>query len=288
MPEVSAARPARPLVALSFESRRAAEMEKLLRQAGFEPVVAPSLREVPVESDPGALELLRRLREGKVDLLILLTGVGTRSLVRLLSRHATPDEIRLLFGRTLRVARGPKPTKALGELGTPPDLVVPEPNTWRELLALLDRSVPLRGKVVAVQEYGRPNQELLRALEERGAEVLPVRPYRWSLPEDLAPLREAVLRATGGGVDVALFTSAQQVENVLHVASELELEEPFRRAIASCCVGSVGPVCSEALREHGLPVDLEPPHPRMGVLVRLVGEKAREIVEKKRDRAAPG
>jgi uroporphyrinogen-III synthase len=177
------------------------------------------------------------------------------------------EELVGALGRVVTVARGPKPVAALRELGLAPTVTIPEPNTWRELLAGLDARGRLAGKRVAVQEYGASNPELLAGLTARGAAVVRVPVYRWALPEDLAPLREAVARLGAAEVDVVLFTSATQAEHLAQVARDAGALDSVRRGMARAVVGSVGPVCSEALRRAGFAVDVEPTHPKMGPLV---------------------
>jgi uroporphyrinogen-III synthase len=179
------------------------------------------------------------------------------------------------------VARGPKPVAALREIGVTPDVVVPEPNTWREILATLDDRLPIGGQHVAVQEYGRSNDELLDGLRARGAEVSQVRVYRWELPQDIGPLQEAVRRTARGEIDVILFTSAQQVDHFLEIARRLDLHEQVIAACRRTVIASIGPVCSEALQANGLPVDLEPEHPKMGYLVKAVRDHASRILDEK-------
>jgi len=267
---------------LAFESRRAAEMGELIRRHGGVATVAPSMREVPLEESAAALELLRRLEAGEMDVLVLLTGVGTRALVASLEpRCPRPRLVELLRGVAL-VARGPKPVAALRELGLAPALTVPEPNTWRELLAALDESMPLAGKRVALQEYGVVNDELVAGLSARAAALLRVPVYRWALPEDPAPLRAAIAAWARGECDLVLFTSANQVYHVMQVAADLGLAEALHREAQRCVVASIGPVCSEGLRAHGLPVDLEPEHPKMGHLVAAVARRGAELLAAKR------
>ena len=120
---------------LALESRRAAEMAELIRKQGGEPFVAPSLREVPVDENAETFRFAERCFAGEFDMMVLLTGVGTRQLTRLLATRyaetAFPDALR----RVTVVARGPKPVAALREMGITPAIVAPEPNTWRELIA---------------------------------------------------------------------------------------------------------------------------------------------------------
>ncbi len=270
------------LAVLSFESRRAAEIGALLQRYGGTVISAPSLREVPIGTNPEIEEFLHRLEQGALDVVILLTGVGTQALAAALAPRCPPGRFAELLGATALVARGPKPVAALRQLGLVPAVVVPEPNTWREILATLDGRIQLAGRRVAVQEYGRSNDELLDGLRDRGAEVLRVPVYRWAYPEDREPLRAGVRRLADGAVDIALFTSAQQVEHVVETAAELQRLDALRAAIGRVVVASVGPVCSEALRAHGLPVDLEPEHPKMGHLVNAVAARARALLARKR------
>ena len=256
-----------PLHVVAFESRRAAEMATLIQRHGGVPLVAPAMREVPLADQHDAQAFARELEGGGVDVVVLLTGVGTRALADAVAPVLSRQDLAVALGRVTLVARGPKPVAALRELGLTPTLVVPEPNTWRELLEALDAHVPVRGRRVAVQEYGVSNPDLLDGLAARGASVLRVPVYRWALPDDLAPLRAAIARLLAGDVDVALFTSATQVEHITKVAADAADVRALVSAVGAVVVGSIGPVCSEALRRAGIAVDVEPTHPKMGPLV---------------------
>ncbi len=266
----------------AFESRMAQEMSSLITRHGGEPLVAPSMREVPLENNTEALEAGERLIAGQFDLLILLTGVGTRALVEVLRTRHGLDTITSALGRVTRVARGPKPVAALRELGLTPDITVPEPNTWRDLLQGLDDKKPVSGLRVAVQEYGVSNDELLDGLGDRGAQVTRVPVYRWALPEDVAPLRRVIDAIVQGRVPVVLVTNAAQIDHVMEVADKDGKADAVRAALKNAVIASIGPVASERIREHGLQVDLEPSHPKMGILVKEAGERAQELLGKKR------
>jgi uroporphyrinogen-III synthase len=270
---------------LSLESRRAPEMAKLIATFGGNATVAPSMREVPIESNTEAQGFTRALLAGDFDLLILLTGVGTRALTRVAETVCSREDFICALRRLPVVARGPKPMAVLKELEVPVALAVPEPNTWRELLAALDgktETLPIQGKRVAVQEYGTSNPELLAGLSERGAQVTRVPVYEWALPEDTGPLRAAVTSIANGNVDVAVFTTSVQVVHLLKIAEEMHLAEKIRGAFGKILVGSIGPVTSEALREHDLPVDFEPSHPKMGFLVNELAQRSAELLQRKR------
>jgi uroporphyrinogen-III synthase len=270
---------------LSLESRRAAEMAKLIANYGGQAMVAPSMQEVPLESNREALDFARTLADGGFDTVIFLTGVGTRALTRLAETVYSREQFVSALRRVTIVARGPKPVAALTELAVPVSVAAPEPNTWREVLGALDdqsESFPLRGRRIAVQEYGASNPELLAGLAERGASVTRVPIYEWALPDDTGPLRAAVAAVVRGEVDIALFTTSVQVIHLLRIAKELGSEEALLRSFARIAVGSIGPVTSEALREHGFTVDFEPEHPRMGFLVNEAARRSRELLERKR------
>ena len=173
------------LKVVSFESRRAVEIAELIRRYGGEPFVAPSMREIPLDENRAALELVPQLERGEIDLLILMTGVGTRTLNQVLLTQFSQERIIAAMQRVKLVVRGPKPAAALKELTVVPAISVPEPNTWREVLSVLAAAVDLRGKRIVVQEYGIPNPELTSALAAQGATVSTVPIYRWELPEDL-------------------------------------------------------------------------------------------------------
>jgi uroporphyrinogen-III synthase len=123
--------------------------------------------------------------------------------------------------------------------------------------------------------------ELLQGLRARGAQVTTVPVYQWDLPEDTGPLREAVRRLAAGQFEVAMFTTSVQVPHLLRIAAEEGLEAQVRAALRGMVIASVGPTTSETLREHGLPVDLEPSHPKMGFLVNETSQRAREILQSK-------
>jgi len=244
---------------LALESRRAAEIAELIRKQGGDAFVAPSMREVALEEDAETQQFAKRLFAGEFDIMVLLTGVGTRQLSRLLGPPFA-DALRKLTV----VARGPKPVAALREMGLAPAITAPEPNTWRELLRVTEGRAERR---IAVQEYGRSNPELLEGLRSRGSQVTPVRVYRWDLPEDTGPLREAARRLAAGRFDVALFTTAIQIAHLVRVACELEIEEAVLAGLRKCFVGSIGPTTTEALEEFDVRPSFEPSHPKMGILV---------------------
>ena len=267
----------------AFESRMAEHMAKLIARHGGNPLVAPSMQEIPLENNTEALDFAEHLMAGTVDLLILLTGVGTRTLVEIWKPHFPLEAIRQALTNTTLVCRGPKPIAALKELGLKPHVTVPEPNTWRDILRTLDDWKPegLMGLRVTIQEYGTANADLAQGLTERGAQVESVAVYRWALPDDVEPLKRTLRSIVHGKVSVLLFTSAAQVDHVVKLLNATDELAGFRDALVNTMVASIGPITSQRLRDHDLPVDFEPSHARMGILVKEASEKAGEILIRK-------
>jgi uroporphyrinogen-III synthase len=269
------------LKVVSFESRRAKEMAELIRRYGGEPIVAPSMREIPLSENRAALDLLAAIEAGNFDILILMTGVGTKTLNEILLTQFAQERILAALRKVQLVARGPKPIAVLKELGLQAAVSVPEPNTWREVVSTLAATIALRDKRIAIQEYGIANPELITALQSRGAVVASIPIYRWALPEDLAPLRAAIGNILDGLVDVALFTNGAQAEHLFKLAASDKADDGLRRAFKNIVVGSVGPVCTQVLQQFGLTPDIEPVHPKMGSLIAEVAARARAVLSTK-------
>ena len=245
------------LTVLLLESRRSREMAALVSTYGGRPILAPALREVPLESNSEAIAFSDALVRGDFDCVVLLTGVGTRALVDVVDRAGSREAFVAALGQTRVAARGPKPLAVLRELKVPVWVTAPEPNTRRELLAALDATgLPLSGLRVAVQEYGVSNADLLQGLEARGAQVTRVPVYRWALPEDVAPLRSAVSSLAGGEIDVVIVTTATQAVHLFQVAETMGQAEAVRESLRRTVVASIGPTTTEALGQQGLATDL--------------------------------
>jgi len=276
---------------LAFESRRAKEIALLISNSGGVPLVAPSTREV-VENRPAPkedeLELIRGILAGNFDAVVFTTGVGSQALIEAAESVVPREEFLLALRQTPIIVRGPKPAAVMREFRIPVALSAPEPNTWREIVQVLDRNpslLRLQGSRIAVQEHGEPSTQLYEALRERGAQVLAARVYHWELPEDTGPLQNALEALIQREVEVVLFTSRVQYFHAAQMAQQMGIEKQFHRALNQAVVASIGPVASEALRKAGVEVDFEPSHPRMGFLIQEVAERASELLEKKSARA---
>lgn len=275
---------------LTLESRRAREVEKLIRTYRGEPFVVPSMREVPLETQTAALDFLRDLLADQFDLVIWMTGVGVRALMDIAKTRNEADQVVEALRRVRIVARGPKPEQALREWKVPVLATSEEPNTWREVMAKLDQvfGPALTSMRVVLQEYGASNPELIAALTERCRSVTKVPLYQWALPEDLQPLRECVLGIATGFVDVVLFMTAVQVIHLFQVAEQMGVVEQMRAGLASMVVLSIGPTTTEELTHYGVIPDFEPSRPKMGFLVNEAAQYAGKLLKSKRDQAVSG
>lgn len=270
---------------LSLESRRGTEMARLIATYGGVATVAPSMREVPLETNTEALAFARTLFDGGFDMVIFLTGVGARALAKVVETSYPLENYLKELRKLTIVARGPKPLAVLREWNVPVAVTAPEPNTWRELLCAFDdkaETVPLKDRRVALQEYGMSSKELIAGLTVRGAQVTSVPVYEWALPEDTGALRSAVAAISNNELDVILFTTATQADHLLQIAAEMNQQDSLRTALSRMAILSIGPTTTERLREHGFAPDLEPTHPKMGYLVSEAAQRSAEILQRKR------
>jgi len=278
----NASRPLASLTVAAFESRRADEMARLIERHGGTPRVSPSMREKPVEDHAAAVNFANAIMTGEFDAVLFMTGVGFRHFIAAVERRVPLDRLLSALADMTTIARGPKPAAAMKERGLKPTIRVPEPNTWREILATLDAEYPLANRIIGVQEYGAPNLSLVAGLEARGASVNTLKVYDWDLPEDPKPLIENCRALVAGEIDLALFTSAQQLENLLTVARREGQYQEALAALRRVVVCSIGPTTSEKLAAREIPVDLEPDHPKMGSLVAAVAQRGPALVARKR------
>jgi uroporphyrinogen-III synthase len=271
---------------LSLESRRAKEVEKLIRTYGGEAIVVPAMREVGLDSNAEAFEFAEGLLRGEFDLVIFMTGVGVRTMLNIVKARFDGEEFLDALRKVKIAARGAKPATALRELKVPLHVVAEEPSTWRELLRAIDETYgdSLSTMSIAVQEYGASNPEFLAELSSRSRRLSKVPVYQWALPEDLQPLRESVLGLLNGAIDVVLFMTAVQVIHMFHVAEQMGAGAQLRESLQSAVVLSIGPTTSEELAHYGIHPDFEPSRPKMGFLINEAAQYAGRLLEEKRNR----
>ena len=272
------------LSVLSLESRRSTEQATLIQRLGGRPIVAPSMREVPLTSQAEAIAFIDKLIDGQFDCVVLLTGVGTRALAAVATAQQSRDAFLAALGRVRVVARGPKPLAVLRELNVPVWITAPEPNTWREVLSAMDAAAAtftLKGARVGVQEYGVSNPDLIEELRARGAVVTTVPIYAWAMPEDIEPLRAAVNAVIEGQAQVLVLTSGVQLAHLWRIATDMGEAERLRDALRHVVIASIGPTTTEEIRRRGLEPDLEASHPKMGVLITEAAAQSQSILARK-------
>jgi uroporphyrinogen-III synthase len=249
---------------LSFESRMGAEMARLIQRHNGDPLVVSALREIPIplQGNSAVFRFGVKLILNQLDILILMTGVGTKALLEILQTRYPLAEIIDALKKTIIVTRGPKPLAILKTLGVEANITVPEPNTWHDVIATLDYYRPVQGLKIAIQEYGVSKPDMIQELQKRGADVFSVPVYRWALPEDTAPLHSAITEVVNGRIDAMVITNAAQVDHVMQLAEQDQKTDLFRESCKKIVVASIGPTASEGLKHYDLPVDFEPSHPK--------------------------
>lgn len=247
----------------------ASGLDGLIRRHDGIPWAAPAVSEERVHFGTHERAALRALAAGDFDIVVLLTGTGAERLLAELDAIALDPRVRERFATCTVVARGPKPAFLLRRHGLAADVVVPEPNTTYELLETMGR-LPLAGRRVLVVSAGERATEPMRSLVDRGANVVELQLYRWTLPSDgAARLAETVDALVAGRIDTALFTSQIQVRHLYEIADRRGLGGALSLVLRDrVLVGAVGPTCADALYARGIEPGVVPDHPKMGHLVR--------------------
>lgn len=271
----------------ALESRRRDDMHRLIERFGGVPSVSPSMREVPIEENRDAIDFAYRVITGEIGAAIFLTGVGFKHLIAAIEKHVDKQRFLNALSDITTIVRGPKPVAAMREFGLQPTFRAPEPNTWREILQLVDEKINLGNQWVGLQEYGVTNHSLLAGLEARGARVIQLRVYQWELPEDIKPLEENIKAILSGERDALLFTSAHQAVNLLRQAEVMGVTAELREALSKLLICSIGPTTTEMIQHLELHVDIEPEHSKMGHLVQTAAEKCGRMLEARKLAAKP-
>jgi uroporphyrinogen-III synthase len=249
-----------------LETRTGAHLAELISRRGGVPLLAPALEEMP-DVDPAAVRsLIERWRKDPFKICIFQTGVGTRALFSATDAAGLTSELQVLLSKSMVVVRGPKP---VGELNTREiriDIKAASPFTTETVLDAL-KSIDMVGVAILVQRYGETNQALMAALTARGASVREIATYRWALPADTEPLVRLLDALQRGRVDAVVFTSAVQVHNLYSIAEKTGSAAVFAENLNRSLIASIGPVCSRALRHHGVAPALEANPPKLGPLI---------------------
>lgn len=255
-----------------LEARLSSELAELVRREGGEPVCAPAVREAPVDLAPALPALVDDLRQQRVRIVVFLTGAGASSLLDQARDAGAYDSLVDALRNATTVCRGPKPAAVLRKLGIPVHVNARSPYTTTELLEVLpDALVAAQG--MALLHDGGGNPPLVEALRSRGARVQELRSYEWRLPDDVAPIESLIAELVDGRLGAVAFTNQVQVRHVFQVADGMGRTAAMRYALTHrTIVGSIGPTCSRALDEHGVPPHVEASPPKMRPLVSAIGD----------------
>jgi uroporphyrinogen-III synthase len=250
------------------ETRELDRLAELLEEEGARTWRCPlvTILDAP---DPRPIDAwLDELIAGRLTDVVFLTGEGVRRIFAVAERGGRRDQAVAALARVRKITRGPKPARALKEVGLGPDLAAAVP-TSRGIMDELG-SLDLRGRHIGVQLYGEePSHELRVFLEARTGTAVPVvAPYVYAPASDAAKVIELIGELTAGRVDAIAFTSAAQVERLFGVARESGLDAALERAWTRVKVAAIGPVAVETLRKHGVEATIVPE--RAYVMKRLV------------------
>jgi uroporphyrinogen-III synthase len=254
-----------------LETRTGAHLGELIARRGGIPMLAPALEEVPDVDGEAVAALLARWRIDPFKIVIFQTGVGTRALFQATDAAGLTGELLQHLSSSVVVVRGPKPVGELNARNVRIDIRAATPFTSETVLAAVS-AIPIEGARVLVQRYGAANQFLREGLENRGAGVQEIATYRWALPADTQPLHRLLEALAHSSVDAVVFTSAVQIHNLYAVAQQAGSASQLAQQLNRVIIASIGPVCSRALREHGIAPTFEADPPKLGPLVAALDE----------------
>jgi uroporphyrinogen-III synthase len=238
------------------EGRQLEELAQMLEKEGAIPLRCPMVSILDAPDPEPVLEWLRELTAGRLDYVILMTGEALRRLLGFAERAGEREAVIAALGRARTVTRGPKPVRALKEIGLNPTRIAEAPTTEGVMATL--RSEPLGGRTVGLTLYGVPNPELVRFLESAGATVRTVLPYVYAPAADAERVAQLIQELARGDIAAMVFTSSPQVDRLFEVAAERGLEAALKQGLERVRVAAVGPVVAENLRRKGARVDICP------------------------------
>jgi uroporphyrinogen-III synthase len=249
-----------------LETRTGAHLGELIARRGGVPVLAPALEEVPDVDSQAVAALLAGWRTDPFKIIIFQTGVGTRGLFQATDAAGLTGELLQYLNSSVVVVRGPKPVGELNARNVRIDIRAATPFTTEMVLEAVS-AIPMQDARVLVQRYGAANQLLREGLEKRGASVQEIATYRWALPADIRPLNQLLDALARSSIDAVVFTSAVQIHNLYAVAEQAGRSSDLATQLNRLVIASIGPVCSRALREHGVRPTFEADPPKLGPLV---------------------
>jgi uroporphyrinogen-III synthase len=242
---------------LILETREEAQFSRLLIEQGAHVVQCPmfTIHDAP---DSKPIEAwIRRFIERPCDDLVLMTGEGLRRLMKVARRMDVEQDFVAALGRVRKFARGPKPGRALREIGLEPQMTTEKPTS--EGIAEMLARVDLSGHRVGLQLYPEKDHSvLIGAITQQGAEVDTVAPYVYDAQAADANIVTAIDEMAHGRIDAIALTNLGQVRRLFEVAKARQCEAQLRDGLARTPIASVGPVVSDELKSHGLRADILP------------------------------
>lgn len=238
------------------ESRQLEELVQMLEKEGATALRCPLVSILDAPDAVPVIAWLRELVAGRFGYVILMTGEALRRLLGFAERDGLRDQVIAALGRTRTLTRGPKPGKALKEIGLSPTKIAEAPTTEGVIATL--RHEEIRGQTIGVTLFGESNPALVHYLEGAGASVRTVLPYVYAPATDAARVVSLIEKMDRGEVDVIIFTSSPQVDRLHEVAAEQRLEAVLRNGLEKTQVAAIGPVVAETLRQRGTRVDICP------------------------------
>jgi uroporphyrinogen-III synthase len=242
---------------LILETREEAQFSRLLAEQGADVLQCPmfAIHDAP---DPAPVEAwITRFIDEPFDDLVLMTGEGLRRMMKVARRMDVEQAFIAAVGTARKYARGPKPGRALREIGLEPQVTTEKPTS--EGIAEMLSHVDLRGHRVGLQLYpDKDHSVLIGAIAAQGAAVDTVLPYVYDAQAADANIVTAIDEMAQGRVDAIALTSSGQVRRLFEVAQAHRCEERLREGLARTPIASVGPVVSDELKSHGLHADIYP------------------------------
>jgi uroporphyrinogen-III synthase len=238
------------------EGRQLEELAQMLEKEGATALRYPMINILDAPDSAPVIAWLRELIAHKFAYVVLMTGEALRRLLGFADREGIRQEVISALSCTRTITRGPKPVRALKEIGLNPTKVAKSPTTDGVIATL--KNEPLQGQTVGVTLYGEPNPALVQFLEQSGATVRTVLPYVYAPASDSNKVVDLINRIANGGIDVIIFTSSPQVDRLFQVAAENGLEKELRQGLNLTRIAAVGPVVADNLGEKGAKVDICP------------------------------
>ncbi|GEC59055.1 uroporphyrinogen III methyltransferase [Bradyrhizobium elkanii] len=242
---------------LILETREEAQFSRLLAEQGADVLQCPmfTIHDAP---DAAPIEAwIRRAIERPLDDLVLMTGEGLRRLMKVVRRIGVEREFVDGLAKARKFARGPKPGRALREIGLEPQMTTEKPTSEgvAEMLSKLD----LAGHRLGLQLYpDKDHATLIGAIKAQGAEVDTVLPYVYDAQAADANIVTAIEEMAQGRIDAIALTNLGQVRRLIEVARARGCEDRLRQGFERTPIASVGPAVSDELKSHGLRTDIYP------------------------------